>query len=284
MRPKSRAPRRLRFSGAWRLLHGAALLGLLLVPVTAVPESLLAQERQDAGGAGDAAAGEEGLATLRGRVVSAMTGGPLPDARVVLAVAGRGAFTDSAGRFTITDVPAGLDTVRVGLVGFAEQQAPLTLAPGRVTRATFMLSESVLRLEEITVEVESDERTRGKLSGFWERRSAGTGYYITPEMIEEREGAQVPSDLLRTVPGVRVGNPGFGGAPIRIGRATGTSCRDPTYWVDGVRNRTMTFDDLNVDELAAIEIYRGPSETPARFAAGAGCGVIVVWTAEGGRR
>jgi outer membrane receptor for ferrienterochelin and colicin len=36
---------------------------------------------------------------------------------------------------------------------------------------------------------------------------------------------------------------------------------------------------ITPEEITAIEIYRGPSETPAAFGgADSACGVIVVWT------
>lgn len=225
----------------------------------------------------DPAAGDS-LATLTGRVVSAMSGGPLEGARVILESSGRGTFTDPEGRFTIRGVRAGRDTVRVGLMGFAEEQVALSLQPGAITRVTLLLSETVLRVEDISVEVEGP-RDRGKLAGFYARKAAGFGRFVTPEEIEARD-AQHPSDYLRGVMGVQVGAYRMGRAPVTIVRAGG-QCT-PTFWVDGVRNPNVEIDDLNPDDVLAIEVYRGTSETPSRFGfGGASCGTIVVWTREG---
>lgn len=227
----------------------------------------------------DGRAGADSTATLTGQVVSAMTGGPLDAARVVLKSSGRGAVTDSTGHFTIVDAPAGPDTVRVSLIGFAQEQVPLELKPDHTTRVTFLLSETVLKVEDISVEVERERS--GKLSGFEKRRKVGLGHFITPEEIEERD-ARRPSDLLRTVPGVSVGSYRLGQADVRVTRGpVGNDC-DVTYWVDGVAYSDYHIDDLNQDDLLAIEIYRGPSETPQRFLfRNEGCGTIVVWTREG---
>lgn len=223
----------------------------------------------------------DSTATLTGRVVSAMTGGPLKDVRVTLENSGFGTFTDSAGQFTIPDAPAGRDTVGVSLIGFAEEKVPLELAAGRVTRVTLMLSESVLRVEDITVEVPRRPEM-GKLSGFYERRQRGVGAYISPEEIDERK-AQHPSDLLRTVPGVSVGPSRLGRAEVRITRAR-LNCH-PTYYIDGLALKSFRMDELNQDDLLAIEVYRGPSETPPQFRPrGNSCGTIVVWTREGRER
>lgn len=210
-----------------------------------------------------------------------MTGGPLQNARVVLASSGRGSITDSTGHFALRNVPAGRDTLSVSLIGFAEQRVPLTLEPRRVTNVTLLLSETVLKVEDITVTVE--ERRTGKLAGFEERRKEGFGHFITPEQIEKRN-PQHGSDLLRQVPGVSVGPYRFGRAPVRITRRASGNC-DPTYYVDGVAQQGFHIDDLNRDDILAIEVYRGPSETPPQFLFRyGGCGAIVIWTQEGGTR
>ncbi len=218
-------------------------------------------------------------ATLSGQVVSAMTGGPLSDARVLLKGSGHGSFTDSTGHFTIRDAPAGRDTLQVSLIGFAEEQVTLNLKPDHTTNVTLMLSETVLRVEDITVEVRSPRREIGKLSGFWDRERQGLGEFITPEEVEEAN-PQHGSDLLRMVSGVRVGAYRFGQAPVSFSRAR-QGCQ-PTYYLDGILRQNMHIDDLNRDDILAIEVYRGASETPPQFKfGGRSCGTIVIWTREG---
>lgn len=252
-------------------MRSAAALVLLVALGAALPSPAASQE--------EGATPPDSLATLSGRVVSAMTGGPLEGARVVLTSSGRGTFTDSTGHFAVRDVPAGRDTVEVGLIGFAHEQVVLNLQPGAVTSVTLLLSETVLKVEDIRVEV-TRPRERGKLAGFYDRMRAGFGSFVTPEEIEARD-AQHPSDYLRGVMGVHVGPYRMGRARVTIVR-TGNQCA-PTYWVDGVRSPATEIDDLNREDVLAIEVYRGASETPARFGlGGAACGTIVVWTREGG--
>lgn len=221
----------------------------------------------------------DSTATLTGTVVSAMTGGRLVNARVVLVKSGYGAFTDSAGGFRIPRVPAGLDTVEVSLIGYASAKAPLILKAGATTTATFSLSQTVLRVEELHVQVRA-AAAMGKLATFEDHKANGMGYYITPKMIEQRH-AQHPSDLLRMVPGLEVGPYNLGHANVRVVRAT-LNCTPPIY-VDGILNPSLQIDDLNRDDIMAIEVYRGPSETPPEYEQGRNsCGAIVVWTQEGG--
>lgn len=225
-----------------------------------------------------AQAPEDSLATLRGRVVSGMTGGPLPEARVVLEKSGRGAYTDSTGRFVIPELPPGQDTVRVQLIGFADHQVPLQLRAGRVTSATFMLSRSVLKIEELTVEVEREARVP-KLAGFRDRMRQGQGVFVDPQEIADRN-VRAAAELLRGKPGVSVGPAVTGNTPIRISRYN-RHCR-PFIWLDGTPARGMHIDMLSPEDILAMELYRGPAETPPQFQFRQGtCATLVVWTRTG---
>ena len=235
----------------------------------------------DAQESGSRSARDDSTAALVGKVVSAMTGSPLEGARVVLTSSGLGAFTDSAGDFRIPDAPAGfVDTVEVSLIGFAEQTVPLRLEPGATSRAVFSLSETVLRVSDLEVEVERDP-LRYSLSEFERRRKTGNGYFVTPEMIE-RQDPSYSSDILRRVPGVTVGGRVNGEAEIRFVHST-VNCY-PTLYLDGAYWPRHNLDELSPNQILAMEVYRGTSEVPLRFQ-GPGredCGVIVVWTRQGG--
>lgn len=216
----------------------------------------------------------DSVATLTGQVVSAMTGGPLEDAQVLLVQEGRGTTTDERGRFRIGEVAAGPDTVRVRLVGFGDERLPITLRPGATTDVTLLLSETVLRMEEIDVTV--DQPAPERLQGFERRRRRGLGLFLTPEDIASRD-AQQPSDHLRNQPGLSVSRSILGEAEIRFTR-TNLDCR-PEVIVDGTLAQDFHVDDLNPDDIWAVEIYRGSSEVPPEFTMQfEGCGLIVVWT------
>lgn len=220
----------------------------------------------------------DSVATLTGRVVSAMTGGPLEDAQVLLVEEGRGTTTDERGRFRIGEVAAGADTIRVRLVGFGDERLPITLQAGATTDVTLLLSETVLRMEEIDVTVE--QPTHARLEGFERRRRRGLGLFLTPEDIERRDAAQ-PSDLLRNQPGISVSRSILGRSDIVLTR-TNLDC-SPEVLVDGVVTHDFHIDDLNQDDIWAVEIYRGSSEVPPEFTMQfEGCGLIVIWTRAGG--
>ena len=87
---------------------------LLLLLVAATP--LTAQQRT---------ARDETRTTLRGVVVDALRGDPLPNAMVRLVEANRGVLTDSLGRFVFLGVPLGPEQLAVKQYGYAELGAEI---------------------------------------------------------------------------------------------------------------------------------------------------------------
>lgn len=236
---------------------------------------------QESKAGSDQRAAADSTATLVGQVVSAMTGGPLSGARVVLKRSGYGAITDSSGDFRIRGVPAGfVDTLQVDLIGYANQSIPLKIKAGSTTRAILSLSETVLRVEDLHVEVKASP-LRSSLSEFHRHQKTGMGYFITPEMIEQQDPTYA-SDILRRVPGVTVAAQVNGKSEVHMVHSN-LNCY-PTLYLDGAPWPRHNLDELNPGTVLAMEVYRGTSEIPSRFM-GMGrpdCGVIVVWTRQGG--
>lgn len=244
----------------------AALLALaVLLTVSCWPSSAAGQ-------------GSDSTATLTGTIHSATSGSPLENVRVALRRSGRATVTDSAGRFALEDLPPGADTLQVQLIGFAEESAPLALTPGHITRVTLELSETVLTVEEIEVTVRRS-RAGTRIAGFIQRREKGHGVFIGPDEIEESRATR-SSDILRSVPGVRVSSAGIGRSSITIQR--GQRRCEPFVYVDGLPARDYHIDNLSPDDLLALEVYRGASETPPQFRfRGGQCATLVIWSREG---
>jgi hypothetical protein len=261
----------------------ALLTGTLLLPAGARAQAAGQDSARAARAdtAGVVPPEDERSSTLEGKVVSAMTGGPLPNALVSLKGTGLGAYSDSTGHFVIQGAPAGLLPVNVRLIGFANQQVQVRLQPRAITHVTLLLSQTVLRVEALHVEVKAAPTEAKELKGFYSRMHRTAGFFITPQMVKKL-APEHPSDLLRVVPGVQVGPWQLGqGAPVYFTRSR-MDC-NAYLIVDGLRERGMTIDDLNEADILAIEVYHGPSETPPAFRFEEGsCGTIVVWTKSGG--
>lgn len=113
--------------------------------------------------------------------------------------------------------------------------------------------------------------------GFYRRRAAGVGWFIThadPAMARSRR----LSDVLRLAPGVDVIERG-GGVLVASGRSAG-QCPLAVF-ADGAYTTIRNVDELTLEDLAALEVYRGPAEVPAGFHApmyDRTCGALLVWS------
>jgi outer membrane receptor for ferrienterochelin and colicin len=113
--------------------------------------------------------------------------------------------------------------------------------------------------------------------GFYRRQAAGQGWFLTrsdPEVARSR----TLSDVLRTVPGLKT----LGEA----GAAQSVSARQPgrcpmAVYVDGAYTTIRNVDELTLDHIQALEVYRGPSEVPLAYTAPTyegTCGALLVWS------
>ena len=229
--------------------------------------------------AGELAAqeGDEPLpASLVGQVVNATTGMPVDGAVVNLLASGYGAITDSAGNFRIPQTWAGRDTVEVRFIGYEPSTTPIELAPRETSRVTLLLSPTAVRVADLVVEVRQTRRSRN-LEGFLERKDRGFGEFFTPRDIVLRN-PRLPSDLMRGIPGVTVGRIQYGKAPVFIGTGERLGC-PPAIYLDGVYQAGMDLDDIPAEDLGAVEVYKGITDTPMEFMRSSStCGAIVIWT------
>lgn len=247
---------------AFTLAAGAVLAGS--------PDSALAQEEEE---------GERRTAELVGHVASASTGLPIEGAVVILMGSGYGAVTDAEGNFRVPETWAGRDSLEVRFIGYEAGHRVIDLAPDQITRVTLILSRTVIRIADLTVEVRQTRRNRN-LAGFVERLERGFGTFFTPRDIVNRN-PRLPSDLLRGLPNVSVGRIEYGRADVYLGDGARFEC-PPALYLDGMYQAGMQFDDLPKEDLGAVEVYRREVETPMEFMrTGSTCGAIVVWTPDG---
>jgi outer membrane cobalamin receptor len=114
---------------------------------------------------------------------------------------------------------------------------------------------------------------KGHLAAFEKRRATGKGTFFSRGDIEKSRRHQV-SEVLRTVRGLRVD---CNGGSCRVLMVRSTSC-EPRYFMNGFPTNAEALLTPVLD-VAGIEIYRGPSETPPEFlGANSMCGAIGIWT------
>jgi hypothetical protein len=199
--------------------------------------------------------------------------------------------TNDSGEFRISGALSGRYRVMVRRVGFHPDSRRISLASGDTKEVRFTLDGMLEELEAVIVTAKKG--ANGRMAEFWARRMVGIGVFITREEIDRRHPPQT-SDLFHAVLGVRVVT-GFGAEPIRLvtGRQGITGFRGSNsaasntcpmqFYVDGLFMAPGTFsiNDVVPSQLEAIEVFRGPSEIPARFRQReTGCGLVVIWTRE----
>jgi hypothetical protein len=219
---------------------------------------------------------------LRGQVLDHATEAPIANAAVALSNTGLGVLTDTEGRFVFPRVPAGDYDLRIEHPAYAATRTPLNLRTDDL-QATFRVTPQAIPLAPVVVTAFS-RRLEGV--GFYERERRGVGSFIGRQQITDAR-PQFASDLLRSVPGVRlVTTAARRGAPRSFTTGRG-NCRF-RFVVDGAR----VLPDFELDNIAplyieGIEVYAGLAEVPSVFRAQSAdgvastCGVIAVWTKDG---
>lgn len=194
---------------------------------------------------------------------------------------------------------------------------PVELQRGDIWESLYHLRPLAVELDPVEITAEATQRYL-ELVGFYERQRADFGHYMNREDIERRQGSTI-TDLLATVPGVRLVPAGDGSGRLFIQMrgsvlTRGDLCRprvyvdgiifsrgdsrpigvdewgDPTVNYDGSSRGFMDSWDMGINDvahpssIAGIEVYRSGSQVPVKFGGTSVetmCGVIVIWTRVG---
>ena len=217
---------------------------------------------------------------IGGTVVDIVTGEPVPAVTVELfdpaSTVVASVVADDAGEFVISIPAPGAYRIGTRHAGYQDaRSASLELEARDTLTVQFRIAPEVVVLNPLTV-VTSSRRQPGPLSGFDERARRGAGgLFIPREEVERRRPLRI-SDLLAGSPGVQVvARAGLGNTILLRG------C-EPSVFIDSIRihGGASAIDELvSPIEIAAVEVYRGPSEVPVEFSGPeAACGAIVIWT------
>jgi hypothetical protein len=217
-----------------------------------------------------------GTARVFGKVVN-KNGAPVAGARVGLMGNSAATLTRTNGDFVLDSLPAGTQALVVRQIGYTPTEVPVDLSSRAPARVTVKLGAFVPELSAVEV-VAVREQGLQKV-GFLDRkrRSAG-GYFLGPEQLEKRNALRF-TDVMRTVPGIRVSEQN-GQAMLTPSRGATNGC--VTIVVDGAKWQQLEPGDLDTfvrpNEVAAVEVYNGPSVPPEFATPGQDCSAIVVWT------
>ena len=229
--------------------------------------------------------------TITGRVIDGATQQPLAGAQITVAGTQLGGIANAEGTFLILNVPAGQHTVRAQMIGYASQEARVTVTAGQSVQANFTLSTSAISLDAIVVTGTSG---RGQA-----RRTLGNSISAVnaAELTEVAPISDVRQLLQGRTPGVMLLNSTGvvgGGGRMRIrGSGSLTAGNEPVVYIDGVRVqsgqvRTQSntsqpinlLEAFNPDDIESIEVIKGPAAATL-YGAEAATGVIQIITMKG---
>ncbi|HEV7365138.1 MAG TPA: TonB-dependent receptor plug domain-containing protein, partial [Gemmatimonadales bacterium] len=225
---------------------------------------------------------QEATGTIRGRVTDEATQQPLQGATVK--VGSRSTQTRADGGYLLPDVPAGADSLRVSMIGYAPAARPLTVVGGETLDMDVALAPQAVNLAELVV-VGYGEQRQGNVTGAVTKVTSGefnTGRVVTPtELIQNKvAGVQVVEN---TEPG--------GKTSIRIrGGTSTTASNEPLYVIDGqplgtdagggVSSGRDPLNFLNPDDIASMTVLRDAGAA-AIYGTNAANGVILITTKRG---
>lgn len=224
--------------------------------------------------AAGAQAQRRGAGALSGQVVNRETREPIAGVRVLLVGTRIASFTDSAGRFGMEGLSSGEVNFEARAIGYRMGRWQVVLPVGLEIERVFEMEPVNIALDTITVAAALDRNWRSA-EAFESRRRRGIGFFITKEMIEERQANNI-TDLLQTVPGL-IGTCRAGTCDVQM-MASGRNCR-PEFFLDGYPATGATGWDFPARTIGAVEIYRSVHEVPPEYQrSNLRCGVIAMWS------
>lgn len=200
---------------------------------------------------------------------------PIPNADVSIGGSNVRVTADSAGRFRITNVPAGRFVLIARRIGFAPGVSTIDVDRDTMWLA-FTLEPAARELDAVVI----TERTLSrKLTEFNERRKAGSGQYFTRSDIDNINPIAIV-DILRRATAVRISPGGQNALSARWGCPMG-------IYLDGVPLGGIRLDYLPPpNDIAAVEIYAAGATVPGGLPRGPygaenNCGAVLFWTKDG---
>lgn len=228
--------------------------------------------------------------TLVGRVTNALTGGPIPTARVNVTGTALEAMVDGDGRFRLVNVPAGTHEARARAIGYKSVAITFSLAANVTDTVSLAMTVSAIELDAVVV--------TGSV-GDTRRRAVGNSVATVhaSDIVNRSAVANLTEVLQAKVPGLTL-MPGSGtvgtAANYRL-RGAGSiyASTSPPVYVDGVRvssgsqgnyevfgQNTTALDAISPSDIERIELIKGPSASTL-YGAEAAAGVIQIFTKRG---
>ena len=211
-------------------------------------------------------------AQATGRITGVITsddGKPVPNAQVSVLTTQLRAIADTAGRYRISNVPAGQYTVRATSLGHSAQETSVTVTDGAVATADFKLPVLAALLQQVVV-VGYGEQKRGEITGAVAN--------VTADEFVQGPARDAASVLAGKVAGLGVttpsGDPTSGTQITLRGVTTIQGSRNPLVLVDGVPGSLETVPTTDIEAISVLK----DGSAAAVYGSRASNGVILITT------
>lgn len=191
--------------------------------------------------------------------------------------------TDSSGRFSSTLENSGVYSLRVEKIGYATQHTDaFEIGTSEVLELRILIGMEAIPLTplEVTARYRASRAHPDFLRRVdWGRRT-GFGRFFTREDIEQTAFVRT-SSMLMQVPLIRLVHARDGNVYLGVSERGSLNCRSAVYLNGMEMHRSFGLDDLSLDELEGVEIYRWRSEIPLDLARPNVCSAVAFWTRVG---
>jgi hypothetical protein len=205
-------------------------------------------------------------------ILNDLAGAPFADARI-LVDDNPEVRSDATGRFVVHDVPAGTRQLEILSIGMLPVLMAVDVVPYDTTSIVATLKK-VTTLD--VVRVMSSRRGRRLAEELEVRRGMGFGHMMDASKIAGRTELFT---LFHEFPSARITSRN-GNFTVSVPDGRGGLCQ-PDVWLDGSQSAQEVLNQIQPNELAAVEVYPHPGTVPMRFTSTGlkpRCGVILLWT------
>lgn len=212
--------------------------------------------------------------TVSGKVTSIEDGSALPGVNVVLKGTTTGTVTDIDGNYKLS-VPSEGGTLVFSFIGLTTEE----VAVGSRSVIDVQLSPDVQQLSEVVVTAFGVERQKNELTYATER--------VTGDDINVVQQTTATQGLVGKVAGMQINVQNNGVKPssqiLLRGLRSITNSNDALIVIDGVIATKGTFDNLNPNDIASVDVLKG-ANAAVQYGSDAANGVLVVTTKKGGNK
>jgi len=266
-----------RFTGTLQAIRGEAQTAEVPMEVTDQTLSMRVLYLPPAVAVGDSGATDASRKIIRAVITGKVTnagGVAVNGARVSVQGSPASTSTGADGRFTLTGVLPGTQSVLVRRVGYSPVETPLNVTTGAPNELTVRLGTYTAILSTVDVKAKADPL---EATGFERRKKMGFGRFMDLDQIVAVQPSY-PSDILRHIPGIMVLGSGAS--------ATVTTTRSSGCVKLMIDNNSVSLDAgqsidqvIGVQDIVAIEFYN-PVDVPMELSSGSnsGCALIAMWT------